>query len=73
MNPVDGPSFSESDFEILVILVERYTLSTVIAALSRICLRWAERTEIMVQGRDAIREWRKDAGTLTKALIQLHH
>ncbi|MBD2103975.1 hypothetical protein [Leptolyngbya sp. FACHB-261] len=69
----NNPSFSNSDFEILVVLVERYSLSTLIAVLSRICLRQAERSEVVTRGREAIREWRRDASILTKALLQLHH
>ncbi|MBD2103070.1 hypothetical protein [Leptolyngbya sp. FACHB-261] len=73
MTQTPAATFNESDFNILLILVERYTLSTVLAALSRICLRQAERFETTQQSRETIREWREDASILTKALIQLNH
>ncbi|MBD2104722.1 hypothetical protein [Leptolyngbya sp. FACHB-261] len=73
MSQIPGSTFDERDFNLLLTLVERYTLSTVIAALSRICLRSAARNEVLHQAQDSTSEWRKDASILTKALIQLKH
>ncbi len=72
MTPPPG-SFDDSDFSILKVLIERYGLSRLIAALSRICLWQAERADVMQRGREAVNEWRKDASLLTRVLIQLNH
>lgn len=63
--------FSDSDFTILEVLVDRYSISIVTAALSKICLRRAERVRLTFQDRLTEREWRQNAALLMKVMLNL--
>ncbi|MBD2101371.1 hypothetical protein [Leptolyngbya sp. FACHB-261] len=73
MNQPAKPKFDDSDLNILIVLMQRYGLSTVIAALGRLCYHQAEQATAQQQSRETIREWREDASILNKAVVQLNH
>ncbi|MBD2104945.1 hypothetical protein [Leptolyngbya sp. FACHB-261] len=73
MTQSPAPTFSDSDLNILRVLMQRYSLSAVVAALSRICFWQAEQAVTQRQNRETIREWREDASILNKTVVQLNH
>ncbi|MBD2099434.1 hypothetical protein [Leptolyngbya sp. FACHB-261] len=73
MTQLSTPAFSDSDLNILKVLMQRYSLSTLVAALSRICFWQAEQAASQQQNRETIREWREDASILNKTVVQLNH
>ncbi|MBD2104684.1 hypothetical protein [Leptolyngbya sp. FACHB-261] len=73
MTQSSAPTFSDSDLHILSVLMQRYSLSVIVAALSRICLWQAEQAATQHQNRETIREWREDASILNKTVVQLNH
>ncbi|MBD2104493.1 hypothetical protein [Leptolyngbya sp. FACHB-261] len=73
MTQSSAPAFSDNDLNILRVLMQRYSLSVLIAALSRICLCQAEQAVAQHHNRETIREWREDASILNKTIVQLNH
>ncbi|MBD2102632.1 hypothetical protein [Leptolyngbya sp. FACHB-261] len=73
MTQSSTPVFSDSDLNILKVLMQRYSLSVVVAALNRICFGQAEQAVAQQRNRETIRAWREDVSILNKTVVQLNH